>query len=94
MHPNKQDKTHIKFNTYKTFKTTLLTIEQGDYITQQLVSILVLCASKLEINTISEMARLENKTLRGIKISNQYKKINIGKQTLAIKGVCEDSLPF
>ena len=60
----------------------------------QVVSILVLCSQILEINTISEMARMENKTPRGIKISNQYKKINIGKQVFAIKGISEDNLPF
>ena len=61
---------------------------------KQVVSILVLCSQILEINTISEMARMENKTPRGIKISNQYKKINIGKQVFAIKGISEDNLPF
>ncbi len=60
----------------------------------KLVSILELTVSKLEINTISEMARLENKTPRGIKISNKYRKINIGKQTMVIKGIDNCSLPF
>ena len=59
-----------------------------------IVSILILCASDLEINTISEMARKENKTPRGILISNQYKKIMIGKQKFAIKGLTTSNLPF
>lgn len=61
---------------------------------QSLVSILILCASNLEINTISEMARLEGKTPRGILISKQYKKIKIGIQTLVIKGLKDDNFPF
>lgn len=76
------------------FKNTILAIENGNFTKQQLVSILLLCSGKLEINTISEMARIEKKTPRGIKISNQYKKVKIGKQTLAIKGVTQDNLPF
>lgn len=58
------------------------------------VSILILLTSDIEVNTISEMARRENKTPRGIRISNQYKKIQIGKQTFAIKGMAEDNFPF
>ena len=61
---------------------------------ESIVSILVLCSQMLDIDTISEMARKENKTPRGIKISNQYKKIQIGKQTLVIKGLEENSMPF
>jgi hypothetical protein len=63
-------------------------------LVEEQISILVLCSQMIEINTISEMARMENKTPRGIKISNQYKKINIGKQVFAIKGISEDNLPF
>lgn len=76
------------------FKNQILNIEDGKLTKDQLVSILVLTASKLEINTISEMARNEGKTPRGIRISNQYKKIMIGKQKFAVKGVIQDGLPF
>lgn len=58
------------------------------------VSILILITQGIEINTISQTARNENKTPRGIKISNQYKKITIGKQIFAIKGMAEDNFPF
>lgn len=58
------------------------------------VSILVLITQNLEINTISEMARIENKTPRGIRFSNQYKKLHIGKQLFAVKGMAEDHMPF
>ena len=40
------------------------------------------------------MARRENKTPRGIKISTQYKKIEIGNQTFVIKGLKKDLFPF
>ena len=78
----------------ESFKNQLLNIDSGKYTKDQLVSILILCVNNLEINTVSEMARTENKTPRGIRISNQYKKIKVGKQTFAIKGVKEDGFPF
>tara|TARA_B110001454_G_C12511792_1_gene347145 strand:+ start:43 stop:276 length:234 start_codon:yes stop_codon:yes gene_type:complete len=61
---------------------------------EDLVSILVLCSQMVDVDTISEMARKENKTPRGIKISNKYRKIQIGKQTLVIKGMDDTSMPF
>ena len=76
------------------FKKQLISISSGKLNKDQLVSILLLTASQLEINTVSEMARLEGKTPRGILISKQYKKISIGKAKLAIKGVQEDGMPF
>lgn len=76
------------------FTNQLLTIERGEYTKDQLVSILVLVAQKLEINTISETARIENKTPRGILISRRYRKINIGKQKFVVRGLSEDELPF
>lgn len=57
----------------------------------KLVSILEVTANKLEINTISEMAR-KNKALgirpstpNGIISSKRYTKINIGIQLLCLK---------
>jgi hypothetical protein len=76
------------------FKNQLLNIENGNLTKEQLVSILLLCVSKLEINTISETARQEKKTPRGILISNQYNKINIGKQKFVIKNMINNGLPF
>jgi hypothetical protein len=61
---------------------------------EDLVSILILCSQMVDVDTISEMARKENKTPRGIKISNKYRKIQIGKQTLVIKGIDDTSMPF
>ncbi len=51
----------------------------------EMVTILQLITNKLEVNTISEMARLEDKSPQGIRISNKYEKINIGKQLMCIK---------
>ena len=76
------------------FKNQLVSISEGKYTKDQLVSILILCANELDINTVSEMARLEKKTPRGINISNQYQKIMIGKQKFAIKGLSKNNLPF
>lgn len=76
------------------FKETLLNIDNDKFTLSQLVSILVLIVSKININTISGMARSENKTPRGIKISNQYRKELIGSQLMCIKGLKENNLPF
>lgn len=78
----------------KNINKQLLIIEEENYTTSELVSILLLCADKLEINTISEMARNENKTPKGIRESNNYRKIKIGKQLFAIKGLTDVKLPF
>ena len=79
---------HIKFDTMETlekFKQTLLCIDSGEFNTEMQVSILELIAERIGLNTISEMARIEGKTPRGITISKQYKKIQIGKQKLCFK---------
>jgi hypothetical protein len=75
-------------------KNQILSISKGEYSKEQLVSILILCTSELEIYTISEMARKENKTPRGIRISNQYRKVKIGKQLFAIKGLKNNNFPW
>tara|TARA_R110000796_G_scaffold124109_1_gene238524 strand:+ start:335 stop:574 length:240 start_codon:yes stop_codon:yes gene_type:complete len=72
----------------------LLSIENEEFTYSELVSILVLIDSKINIDTISEMSRTENKTPRGIRISNQYMKVKIGSQLMAVKGLRENNLPF
>jgi hypothetical protein len=72
----------------------LIAIDQDDLTTSELVSVLEMVCTKIDINTISGMARSEGKTPRGIKISNQYRKVEIGCQLMAINGAKEDSLPF
>ncbi len=73
----------------------LLSIANKDFKENELVTILELVVSELDIDTISEMARKENKSPNGINISKCYKKIKIGKQKLAIKGIRDSNdLPF
>jgi hypothetical protein len=48
----------------------------------------------LDILPVSEMARAENKSRNGILISNNYRKVEIGKSKLAVKGVKDLNLPF
>ena len=77
-----------------TFKEAILAINNNEFSICELVTILELTTHKLNIETISEMARKENKSPNGILKSKQYKKILISKQKFAIKGVKEDDLPF
>lgn len=72
----------------------LLSISRGEYTKNELVSILILITNELQIDTISEMARKEKKTPRGILTSNKFMKILIGKQKFAIKGLRHNNLPF
>lgn len=73
----------------------LMFIDNSEDLTKsELLSILELVSTKIDIDTISGMARKENKTPRGIKTSNQYRKIKIGSQLMAVKGVKQTNLPF
>lgn len=76
------------------FKNQLLKIESGIFNEEQLLSNLLLCVSNLEIDTVSEMARKLNKTPKGLKDSNNYRKIKIGKQTFVVNGLRDNNLPF
>ncbi len=78
----------------ESFKNLLLSISDNKYTQEQLVSILLLTASELDIDTVSEMSRKLNKTPKGLRNSNNYRKINIGKQLFVINGLKETSLPF
>ena len=59
-----------------------------------LVIILELIKDSINIDTVSGMARKENKTPTGIRKSKQYRKINIGSAKLVVKGLNENNLPF
>jgi hypothetical protein len=75
--------------------TEILKILDYENLTQeQLLAILDICSNKIDILTISNMARKENKTPTGIRTSNQYRKIEIGGQLMAVKGIKESNLPF
>ncbi len=73
---------------------TLLFIKKDGFSHSELLSLFEFLSTKIDIDTISGMARKENKTPRGIKTSNQYRKIKIGCQTMAIKGINHTNLPF
>lgn len=78
----------------ESIKDVIVSISEGNFSNDQLVSILLLIVENIEIDTISETARKEGKTPRGIEISNQYRKIKIGKQKFAITGLKEDMFKF
>jgi hypothetical protein len=78
----------------KNFTNILKSIHQSDLTLKEVSILIELLCTKIDINTISGMARSENKTPRGIKISNNYKKIKIGDSVLCIKGVKNNNLPF
>lgn len=59
-----------------------------------LVTYLEVIVNELDILPVSEMARAENKSRNGILISSNYRKVQIGKSKLAVKGVKDVSLPF
>ena len=77
-----------------TVKDIVLALENNSFNLIELVTILELTKDKLNINTISEMARQENKSPNGIRVSNKYRKIKIGKQIMVVKGVDNTNLPF
>ena len=60
----------------------------------ELVTILELSAHKSGVKTVSTMARRENKSPNGIRSSKAYRKIEIGGQTMCIKGLRDTNLPF
>ena len=76
------------------YKEILILIDSDKLNLSQLVSILILIVSKIDINTISGMARSKGKTPRGIEISKLFTKIYIGCQKMAISGLPGDSMPF
>ena len=76
------------------FKETLIYLDNDNLDAESLVSILLLVSSKLEIDTISQTARNEGKTPKGIRDSNRYRKIEIGKQKFAITGLSNNEMPF
>ena len=59
-----------------------------------LVSILILTLDKLKLSTISDTAKKEGKTYRGILLSNQYRKIEIGGKIFIPQGLKESEFPF
>ncbi|NRA93751.1 MAG: hypothetical protein HRU26_13930 [Psychroserpens sp.] len=59
-----------------------------------LVTILELSAAKTGVDTVSEVARRNGISPNGVKSSKRYRKVRIGKQLMAIKGLDDLALPF
>ena len=76
------------------YKETLILIESNKFTLSELVSILILIVSKINIDTVSGMARRENKQPSGIRNSNQYRKLMIGCQKMVVAGLQDVNLPF
>jgi len=82
------------------FKETLINIDSDKFTLLEMVSILTLIVSKININSISGMARNNKEvgkgatTPRGVLISSNYKKLMIGESKLCVEGIKEDDFPF
>lgn len=76
------------------YKNTVKLIHSDTFDLNQTVCLIEFLCNKIDINTISGMARSENKTPSGIRKSNKYRKINIGDAALCIKGLNDTKLPF
>jgi hypothetical protein len=80
----------------KTRNEILNLINNNELSEEDLVSLLILIDSKLELNTLSKQAKKDNKTRRGILVSNNYRKIELENITLVspkLKNV-KNNLPF
>jgi hypothetical protein len=59
-----------------------------------LVAVLELSAALSGVDTVSEMARKNGISPQGVRSSKRYRKIKIGKQTMAVSGIMISDLPF
>jgi hypothetical protein len=89
--PNKE---HYKFITMEITRNQILNYINNCENKHELLTYLELSADKLEINTISEMARLENKSPNGIRESNNYYKVRLGKQLMCFKGLKDNDMEW
>ncbi len=62
-------------------------IFEGDLTQQDKVTILKLISNELQVCTISEMARRDNKTPAGVRKSKKYEKVEIGNQLMTYKNL-------
>ena len=76
------------------FKNIAIAIDQDKLTKKEIVLLIELLSNKIDINTVSGMARSKNKTPRGIRTSNKYKKIKIGEALLCVDGLKDNNLPF
>lgn len=76
------------------YTETLISIDSGNFTKMQLVQIIELTSHKLDIDSISGMAKKEGKSFNGIKKSYKYYKFKIGNIKLAVKGLDDNKLPY
>lgn len=78
------------------FNNMLISLQNSDLEANQVLVLIETLCTKIDINSISGMARSENKTPRGIRISSNYRKFNIGDAALCVKGLkdLDSNLPF
>lgn len=76
------------------FKNIVKQIDSSVLSKNEIVLLIELLGNKIDINTISGMARSEKKTPSGIRNSNKYRKIYFGDGLLCVSGVKNDNLPF
>jgi len=76
-------------------KNQLLIEVEKENDKEKLVQILELTAHKLEVNTISELARIYGISPNGVKSSKRFRKLFIGKQLMAIPNLRDNNkMPF
>lgn len=78
----------------KEFKNIVITIDKNDLSKNEVVCLIELLANKININTISGMARSEKKTPSGIRTSKRYRKLRIGDALLCVEGLTDTNLPI
>lgn len=68
----------------KSSNEILLAIKNDEFSKQELVSIIELASYKVGLTTFKDLADKEGKTTQGIRKSNAYRKVKIGKATLVV----------
>jgi len=76
------------------FKNIAIAIDQDKLTKNEIVLLIEILSNKIDINTISGMARSQKKTPRGVRTSNKYRKIKIGDALLCVDGLKDNNLPF
>ena len=71
----------------------LIDIENGKFTNIELITILELIIYKLNVLSISDMARQENKSPNGIKKSKRYRKIKFGYTVLCTNKLRDLEVP-
>jgi|TARA_Y100000310_G_C20675447_1_gene812776 hypothetical protein len=67
------------------YKDIVLAITKEEINTSNMVTILQLISNELDLQTVSSMARKENKSPQGIRKSKRYNKIVLGGRDMVYK---------